>query len=112
MGIFMTGQEFVKMLRPIGCVVFLAMFAAFLFICFSSGNNEIEGYEPPETSAYYEEHMDELADEIEDNMLPGKVDCRVLGDKIEITLSEQEFFKLRSKILNYYDEDLFEFRKD
>ena len=110
----MTGQEFVKKIGPFGCVLFLLLFAAFLVICFVSGNNKIEGYEPANTSEYYvqrEETLEELADEVENNMLSGKVDCHSNGEKVIVTIPEEEYFQIRSSILEYYDEGLFEFKR-
>ena len=107
-----AGGEFVKKIRPVGCVMFLFILVMFLVICFSAGKDPIPGYEPPNTSEYYAQNLDELVSELEENVFPhieGVVSAEVEGDVIVITIEESHFAVSRSAVLNYYDAELFQF---
>ena len=54
-----AGEQFVKWIKPAGCVLFLGIFAAFLVICFTA-KAPVEGYTVPHDSQYYAQHLDEL----------------------------------------------------
>ena len=73
----------------------------------------MEGYEAPEDSGYYAQHLDELARELQDNMFPKIEDatasCAVEDGVVVVTASEEDMFTIRNSILRYYDEELFEF---
>ena len=107
-----AGQEFVRWLRPGGCVLFLLVGVLMLVVCFGSGKAPISGYAPPQTSAYYAAHLDELQTELETNVFPvigGVEESRVDGDKLAVTLDSASSVATRAAILRYYDESLFEF---
>ena len=109
------GQQFVKWLRPVGCVLFLAVAVLVTVICFTAGQDPIPGYAAPHDTAYYAQHLDELQAELEDNVFPyleGIADCKAAGDTLEVTIAERVFAKTRSAILQYYDLSLFTFTSE
>lgn len=112
-----AGPEFVKKLRPIGCILFLLLSAYFLIFCFSSGKSPIPGYKAPHESSYYSQSVStltELKSELETNVFPkltGIEDCRIVGDKLQITIDSLSFFRSRTAILRFYDRSLFTFIK-
>lgn len=107
-----AGQEFVRWLRPGGCILLIVIAVLVIAMCFISGQDPIPGYAPPQSSEYYAEHLDELKTELETNVFPiigGVLDCSVQGDKLNVTLEASGFAVTRSAILRYYDIALFEF---
>jgi hypothetical protein len=112
-----AGSEFVKKIRPIGCILFLMISVYFLVFCFTSGKNPIPGYVAPHDSTYYSQNADtlsELKTELETNVFPkltGIKDCQIVGGKLEITIDSLSFFRSRTAILKFYDRDLFTFIK-
>lgn len=111
-----TGRLFVGKIGMVGCVMFLFMLVGFLLVCFLSGSKSpIEGYEPPYESEYYMENPEELAVEINENIVPqldSIHDCYYEEGKVVIITEEAEYFTVRSALLDYFDEELFDFRKD
>lgn len=110
-----TGSEFVKKIRPIGIVFFLVLFIVFLIICFMSGLEPIKDYEAPHDSEYYAANPVELKTELEENFFPyidGVKDSTVSDGKLVIVTEGNKFIQVRSALLWYYDEDLFEFVQD
>lgn len=114
---YQTGVEFAKKIKPIGMVFFLAIFIIFLAICFSSGREPVKDYAPPHDSEYYaqsNETLEELRAELEENFFPyidGVTGSGVNNGKLIVSTSDVQFIKVRSAILRYYDENLFEFSK-
>ena len=108
-----TGQSFVKWLRPAGCVLFLGLFIAVTVILLTDRGAPVEGYSPPESSEYYAQHLDELAQELEENLLPLfegiDANCRVEDGTVVVTVPEDELFTVLRGVIYYYDQDLFEF---
>ena len=108
-----AGEEFVKKLRPVGCVVFLVMFAAFMTLCFTAaGNAPVKGYNPPHDTKYYSTHLDELRAELEENLLPqleGETECEVNGDRLSVTVDAEHFDTVKKALVHYYTEKLFTF---
>ena len=113
-----TGLSFVKKITPFGMAFFLFLFVVFMVVSFMSGIEPVKDYEAPNTSEYYaqnEETLAELYAEIGENVLPyldGVEDSEIADGKITITTTEKEFFKVRAAVLRYYDESLFEFIKE
>ncbi len=108
-----AGQQFVKMLRPVGCVLFLALFVGFLIMCFSA-KAPVEGYVIPHDSEYFAEHLDELQTELETNLFPkleGIEDCYVAGDKLTIIIDSASFEQSAGAITHYYGKELFSIEK-
>ena len=104
-----AGEQFVKWIKPAGCVLFLGIFAAFLVICFTA-KAPVEGYTVPHDSQYYAQHLDELKAELETNLFPrleGIEDCYISGDKLKIIISDAGFEKSSKAITRYYGKNLF-----
>ena len=38
-----AGEDFVKKIKPFGCVLFLALFVGFLVFCFTGGGAPVKG---------------------------------------------------------------------
>lgn len=110
-----AGQSFVKRIGPAGCVLFLAMAVLVTAICLTSGKDPIPGYAPPQTTAYYAEHPDELAAELETNVFPALADYTLSAeagaDAVTVTVESGNFAAARSAILRYFDESLFVFER-
>lgn len=112
-----AGPEFVKKLRPIGCVLFLLLSAYFLVFCFTSGKSPIPGYKAPHDSSYYSQNvttLTELKGELEANVFPkltGIEGCRILDGKLEITIDSLSYAKSSAAIARFYDRSLFTFIK-
>ena len=107
-----AGADFVKKIRPIGCIMFVLMFVAVIVICLQPAERTVEGYEPPHDSTYYAAHPDELAEELEENLLPaldGVVSCRSDGEKVAVVTDRKSFASVRAAVLTYYDVSLFTF---
>lgn len=111
-----TGKLFVSRLGMVGCAMFIIMLAGYLLVCFSAGSKSpIDGYEPPASSEYYMENPNELANEINENIMPqleGIAECYCEDDKVVVVAENAEYFTVRSALLDYYREELFDFRKD
>lgn len=113
-----AGEEFAKWLKPGGCALLLIVFVLVLLMCFGSGKDPLPGYESAENTAYYaqsDETLQELGQELENNVFPqleGKEAWHVENGRVVVTLEEEYFVATRAAILRYYDESLFEFRKD
>ena len=109
-----AGEQFVKWIKPAGCVLFLGIFAAFLVICFTA-KAPVAGYTVPNHSQYYAQHLDELKAELETNLFPrleGIEDCYISGDKLKIIISDAGFEKSSKAITHYYGENLFIIEKE
>lgn len=108
-----TGQDFVKKIKPIGCAMFLGLAVIVTVICFTAKGVPLPGYEAPNTSDYYEEHIEELAAELAENLIPlteYEASVEAAGQQVIITGTESDINSLRPYILHYYDVKLFEFK--
>ena len=112
-----AGQEFVKKIRPVGCVMFLLMGAVVVVFCLFAGRDPIPDYEAKHEAAYYVQSaqtMEELKAELEENVFPnveGVLGSEISGDKLVITIEDKSFAVTRGAILRYYDISLFEFER-
>jgi len=111
-----AGSDFVKKLRPAGCVLFLVLAVLVAVVCLCAGRDPIPGYQAPQTSAYYaqsEETLLELKAELEQNVFPaleGVAGCALSGDgRLIVSLESDRFAVTRAAILRYYDRSLFDF---
>ena len=109
-----AGQEFVKKIRPLGAIFFIAISALFIVIGFTAGTNPIPGYEPPHDSAYFAQNvytLKELQKELQTNVFPhleGVISSEVKDDRLKIIIASERFATTRSAILRFFDESLFE----
>ena len=72
------------------------------------------GYTPPHDSDYYAQHLDELAQELNANVLPvldGTAHAEVRDGTVTVTASEKEYVPVRGAVLKFYDAALFTFEK-
>lgn len=110
-----AGQDFLKKIGPAGCVLFLALFVLVTAICLTAGRDPVPGYEAPHDTEYYVNHLDELAAELNDNVLP-RLDtpatAAVTSDTVTVTVEGDTFVVVRSALLHYFDESLFSFQTD
>lgn len=106
-----TGQAFVNKVGPVVCALILIMFITVTVILFTARGVAVPGYTPGNTSEYYADHLDELAAELRDNMLPlldaGGVTVSVENGKIVFTGGEKEAAAAKLGALHYYDAGLF-----
>lgn len=106
------GVQIVRWLRPAGCVLVLLISALMLVFCFTQGKDPIPGYEAPHDTAYYAQHLPELAEELNAHVLP-EVDetasAAVDGDTVTVTIDAQRLAVTRAAVLRYYDTSLFVF---
>lgn len=108
-----AGQQFVKNIRPIGCVLFLVVLVCFLLIAFTSGRGtvlDIGEYAPPEGL----DQSDPLAleTELEDSVLPqlpGENRCYVQDGTLFVELESATFSDCRATILHYYPDSGIQF---
>lgn len=108
-----AGQDFVRMLKPAGCAIFLIIFVSFLVICFTAGGKApVSGYLPPHDTEYYSSHLDELCTELEDNLLPqlgADADCSISGERITVKTDSAQMESVKNALTHYYTDVLFEF---
>lgn len=107
-----AGQEFARAVRPAGCVLLLLILGAVLYICFTSGKDPLPGYEAPQSTEYYAQHLEELQTELETNVFPeleGISGSTVEEGHLRIGIQNDSFAVSRAAILRYYDLSLFEF---
>ncbi len=105
------GEEFIKKIRPAGCVLFIVLAVLVAAVCLTAGRDPIKGYEAPQTSEYYSQHLDELREELEANVFPqldGVAGSRIGDGVLIVELDTNSFAVTRSALLRYYDESLFE----
>ena len=114
-----AGEEFVKMLRPVGCVLCLLTFILVIWLCLTTGKDPVPGYESPHDTAYYMERAtgtEELIQELTVHVFPsldGIVDCYTGDDGTVVITIESEYFAVtRSALLQYFDESLLTFKED
>ena len=107
-----TGEAFVKWLRPAGCVLFLGIMILTVVVCFTAKGAPVEGYSAPRNSEYYSENLDELETELTERLFPlmeTEASCKVLNGKVVVMAPADDMTVVRSGVLYYYDDGLFEF---
>lgn len=108
------GFQIVRWLRPGGAALVLLMGILFVVQALMTGRAPVKGYEPKHDTAYYAAHLDVLADELNDDLLP-QVDENAraaVGDGVVIVmLPKSSFIQTRAAVLHYYDQSLFEFQE-
>ena len=101
-----AGQQFVKMLRPVGCVLCLIVLAAFLLIAFRSGSGkalDIGDYAVPESLDVSDAEAlgAELARAVLPQ-LPGESEWYTRGGRLHLTFESAYFADCRQTVLQYY----------
>ena len=108
-----SGEWLWKTLRPAGCVLVLALAVGFFLICFTQGADPLPGYTPPENEDYYSTHLQELALEIQDTVLPGlqrQAQVSAGETKVLVLTSKNDYPAVRSALLHYFDKNLLDIR--
>ena len=108
------GAQIARWLGPVGGVFVLLLSALMVVFCLTAGANPVPGYTPPHDSAYYAQHLDELAQELNENVLPvlDETAHAEAGDEtVTVTASEKEYVPVRGAVLKFYDAALFTFEK-
>ena len=108
------GFQIVRWLKPFGSGLVLLIFILFLVYAFSTGREPIKGYTPPHDGAYYAEHLDELASELNDTVLAlvdPEAAAEVTGDKVTVTIPKDSFVVTRAAVLRYFDSQLVQFEE-
>ena len=108
------GEEFVKKIKPVGCVMFLLLAILVAAVCLTQGRDPVPGYQNPQSDQYWAGHITELQDELEDNIFPyvdGVTGCRKSDGRLVISIAENDFAVTRAAILRYFDESLFIFEQ-
>ena len=96
------GFQIVRWLRPFGSGLVLLIFILFLVYALSTGREPIKGYAPPHDGAYYAEHLDALADELNDTVLPlvdPAASAAVTGDTVTVTIGHDSYVTTRAAVL-------------
>lgn len=107
-----AGQEAVRFLKPAGSAFIIFCTILFFAICIGSFREPIKGYVPPHGSEYYREHLTELNEELNINVIPhiGGIAKTEIGENaIEIYFSDSGYVVPRAALLRYFDKSLFVF---
>ena len=64
------GAQIARWLGPVGGGFVLLLSVLMIVFCLTRGANPVPGYTPPHDSEYYAQHLDELAQELNENVLP------------------------------------------
>lgn len=108
------GFQIVRWLRPFGSGLVLLIFILFLVYAFSTGRAPIKGYTPPHDGAYYAEHLDELAEELNGTVLAlvdPEASAEVTGGVVTVTIPADSFVPTRAAVLRYFDSQLVQFEE-
>lgn len=94
--------------------MFLITAVLVTLICLTSGRDPISGYSAPESTQYYAEHPDALADELEKNVFPALSDYELAASvsadgKVIVTVDSDSYVPVRAALLQYFDVSLLEF---
>ena len=110
-----AGQDFVKKIRPVGCVLLLALGVIVTVLCFTHNSDPIKGYQPPEDTAYYAANPQALVQELEKSVFPaleGEEQATVTSDgKVRVSVDAEHYILTRGAILQYFDSSLLEFEQ-
>ena len=108
-----AGQDFIRRIGPAGCVLFLALAILVAALCLTSGRDPVPGFEAAHDTSYYVNHLDALADELNERFLPQldtPASAAVSGELVMVTVEGDSFVLVRSAVLRYFDKSLFAFQ--
>ena len=108
------GFQIVRWLRPWGAALLLLLGVLFVVQSLMIAREPVKGYRSAHDTAYYAEHPDVLADELNRELLP-KVDPDARADAgdgtVTVTIPHETFVPTRAAVLRYYDASLFVFQE-
>ncbi len=108
----------IKVLRPVGVVLFLLLGVLTVIVCLTADMGVPEIYESAHDAEYYlqsEEHLQELIGELEENVFPefdGEISAWVQDGQIRLRTDEDIFAKVKLVLRRDFDERLFYFEND
>lgn len=108
------GFQIVGWLRPFGSGLVILIFILFLVYAFSTGRAPIQGYTPPQDGTYYAQHLDALAAELNDVVLPlvdPDAHAEETGRTVTVTIPSDRFITTRAAVLRYFDSELLTFQE-
>lgn len=108
------GAQIARWLGPVGGGFVLLLSVLMVVFCLTRGADPVPDYTPPHDSDYYAQHLDELAQELNANVLPvldGTAHAEVRDGTVTVTASEKEYVPVRGAVLKFYDAALFTFEK-
>ena len=109
-----AGQQFIRRIGPAGCFLFLALAVLVAMVCLRAGTVPVPGYESPHDTAYWSEHPDALAEELNQGLLPqleGSALAAVTDGRVVVTIDDSDFAVIRSAVLRYFDRTLLDFER-
>ena len=90
----------------------ILIFILFLVYAFSTGKEPIKGYDPPQDTEYYAAHLSELAQELNDVVLPlvdPSASAEVADGTVKVTITHDRYVQTRAAVLRYFDPSLLTF---
>ncbi len=108
-----AGQEFVKVIKPLGCAIFLIVLVLFLVLALTSGRGtvlDIGQYAPP--AGLGADDPEGLCEELTRSvlpLLPGDNECYVNQGRLYVALDGAHFKDCRATILHYYPDRRIQF---
>ncbi len=109
------GMEWAQRLGIGGGIVVLAFTILSMLLMLRSGADPIKDYAPPQTDAYYAEHIDELEQELTQQVIPhleGVTKMEEKDGKLVVHITHEHYIATRAAIMQYFDRDLFIFEQD
>lgn len=106
-----SGDYLWRVLKPGGCVLVLVLMVVLLIFCFTKKGDPVSDYAPAQSVEYYAAHSEELANELEENLLkffPG-AQCREADGLVLVSAPEETLARLKSVLAEHFDESLFIF---
>ena len=108
------GFQIVRWLRPGGAALVLLLGMRFVVQCCMTGRQPVKGYQPKHDTSYYTTHLDVLADELNDALLP-QVDkearAEAGGETVTVFIPHDTYITTRAAVLRYYDAGILEFQE-
>ena len=108
------GFQIVRWLRPGGAALVLLLGILFVVQALMTGREPVKGYQPKHDTAYYTAHLDTLAEELNEDLLP-QVDENARAEAgaeiVTVYLPKETYITTRAAVLRYYDRSLFVFEE-
>lgn len=108
------GQQWAQRLGVIGGIVVLLFSLVFVLTMLTAGPEKLD-YEPAHDTAYYEQNLDVLQNELEEHVFPhveGVQFCEEADGKLVIGIREKYYLDTRAVIIDLFDRELFVFERE